>query len=387
WSAVAVAVLAGVVAAMHIGKLPPALPLIREDLGFGLVMGGFVVSLFSVLGMTLAVFLGAMADWLGRERLVVLGFSCLVAGGALGAAAQGLPLLMLGRLVEGIGFISVSVGLPAVVFRAAARRDQPLALAIWSVFTPLGMSLAMLAAPWALAALGWRGSWWALAAVCPVIAAAVLVVMRRLGVPRGSQVRFLPLVLQALACRGFLLIALTFMAYAFQWVTLMVWLPTFLGESLGSSLESAALVTALIVLMNVPGCLLGGWLMRRGASARGLVLAGSLIMALAATGIFLPGLPGPARMVLCVAFSFFGGLIPPSLFNSVPAAAPSAHHVGAGNGMLMQGSALGQFIGAPAVAVAVAWAGGNWSAALIPMLSACALTMIAGNFVDRWRAH
>lgn len=383
WPAVATTVLVGVLAAVHIGKLPPALPLIRADLGFGLVEGGFVISLFSLVGMTLAVFLGGLADRLGRQKLIILGFSALVSGGILGALAESLPMMMASRLIEGVGFISTSVALPAVVFAAAARRDQAFVLGLWSVCTPLGMALAMLVSPLALATIGWRGLWWAILALCPFAALAVLRSMRRLDLPPAATVSFLAIAKEALACRGFLLNALAFLGYAFQWVTLMVWLPTFLTEGLNTGLETAALITALVVLVNVVGCLLGGWLLRHGGTARTLVITGSMVMGFSAIGIFLPILTGPLRIALCVIFSLLGGLIPPSLFNTVPRVAPAPYLIGAGNGLMMQGSALGQFIGAPLVAFAVARAGGDWAYALIPMLTGCALTIMAGLLLYR----
>lgn len=378
WPAVIAVVLVGVLAAMHVGKLPPALPLIRADLGLGLVAAGFVISLFSVLGMTFAVFLGGLADRIGRETLIPLGFGALALGGAMGALAEGPQMLMASRLMEGTGFITVSVALPAVIFAAAARQDQPFVLGLWSIYTPLGMSLAMLIAPLVLATAGWRGFWWGIVAICPIAVLAVRRTMRGLDLPRPAKVPFLTIATQALSCRGFLVNALAFLGYALQWVTLMVWLPTFQTESLGTSLEGAALVTALVVLVNVPGCLMGGWLLRRGLSARGLVVIGSLTMGCCTLGILLPVLPDAARVALCLIFSFLGGLIPPSLFNSVPRIAPAPHLVGAGNGLLVQGSALGQFIGAPLVAFAVERAGGDWAYALFPMLTACAVTIAAG---------
>lgn len=383
WPAVTTAVLVGVLAAVHVGKLPPALPLIRADLGFGLVEGGFVISLFSLVGMTLAVFLGGLADRLGRQALIILGFAALISGGVLGALAESLPMMMASRLIEGVGFISTSVALPAVVFAAAAQRDQAFVLGLWSVYTPLGMALAMLVSPLALAAIGWRGLWWAIIVLCPFAAAAVLRSMRGLHLPPATAVPFLTIAKGALTCRGFLLNALAFLGYAFQWVTLMVWLPTFLTEGLNTDLETAALITALVVLVNVAGCLLGGWLLRHGAAARSLVVVGSLVMGISAIGIFLPVLTGHLRIALCVAFSFLGGLIPPSLFNTVPRIAPAPYLVGAGNGLMMQGSALGQFIGAPLVAYAVARAGGDWAYALIPMLGGCTVTIMAALLLYR----
>ena len=47
WGVVAVALIAGVIAAGHVGKLPPALPSIRAELGMDIVTAGWLASLFN----------------------------------------------------------------------------------------------------------------------------------------------------------------------------------------------------------------------------------------------------------------------------------------------------------------------------------------------------
>jgi hypothetical protein len=51
WPVVLITVASGIVAALHIGKISPALPAVRSDLGLDLVQGGLVVSMFYVLGI------------------------------------------------------------------------------------------------------------------------------------------------------------------------------------------------------------------------------------------------------------------------------------------------------------------------------------------------
>jgi MFS transporter, DHA1 family, inner membrane transport protein len=74
WSIVLITVAGGIVAALHVGKISPALPAILSDLGLSLVQGGFVVSMFYVLGMALALVVGVTADRLGRRLLIAAGF-------------------------------------------------------------------------------------------------------------------------------------------------------------------------------------------------------------------------------------------------------------------------------------------------------------------------
>ena len=55
-------VFAGGVAALQVGKLPPALPALQAELGLTLVQSGFLLSMVQLAGMSLAVFMGLLAD-------------------------------------------------------------------------------------------------------------------------------------------------------------------------------------------------------------------------------------------------------------------------------------------------------------------------------------
>ena len=282
-----------------------------------------------------------------------------------------------------MGFIAVA--LPAIVLAATAERDRPFALSLWSVFTPAGMALALVAAPPVLTVVGWRGLWLGIAALA-LAAAVVDRAVARVAVPQGPSGTPLRVIADRLARGGLLLLGLAFGAYAFQWVSLMVWLPTFLASDLGVGRAAAALLTALVVACNVPGNIASGWLQRRGVPAARIIAAGSVGMALAAWGIFSDGLPDAARYALCLVFSLTAGAIPSSLFAGAPAHAPSPGHMGAANGILMQGSATGQFIGPPLIAAAVAAAGDSWSGALAPLVLGAALTALAGMAATRLAA-
>ena len=82
-------ILAGVVAALHIGKLPPAIPVLRDALGLTLVQAGFLLSLVQLAGMTLGVVFGVVADTLGSRRSMTLGLVLLAIVSALGGLTRG----------------------------------------------------------------------------------------------------------------------------------------------------------------------------------------------------------------------------------------------------------------------------------------------------------
>ena len=77
-------ILGGVAAALHVGKLPPAIGALQDTLGLTLVQAGFLLSLVQAAGMSLGLVFGAWADALGLKRSLVAGLLLLSAGGARG---------------------------------------------------------------------------------------------------------------------------------------------------------------------------------------------------------------------------------------------------------------------------------------------------------------
>ena len=87
-------VLAGISAALHVGKLPPALPALAEALGSTLMQAGFLLSLVQLAGMALGLVIGLLADALGLKRTLVSGLLLLSAAGFAGGLATDISVLL-----------------------------------------------------------------------------------------------------------------------------------------------------------------------------------------------------------------------------------------------------------------------------------------------------
>ena len=93
----AIVLAVGVTCALHIGKLPVAIPVLRETLQLTLVQAGFLLSLVQLAGMTLGLVVGLTADRLGPRRVMLVGL-------VLGAlAGESITSALLGGLI-GLGF-------------------------------------------------------------------------------------------------------------------------------------------------------------------------------------------------------------------------------------------------------------------------------------------
>ena len=109
-------ILAGVCAALHVGKLPPALPVLRDALGVSLLQAGFLLSMVQLAGMTLGLAVGLTADSFGLRRSMLLGLWTLAGASAAGGWARGPGDLLALRALEGFG---LSAG------RAAGPQPDP----------------------------------------------------------------------------------------------------------------------------------------------------------------------------------------------------------------------------------------------------------------------
>lgn len=380
WLVVWIAFGAGIVAATHIGKLPPALPAIRAETGAGLVAGGWIASMISCTGFALGLFAGSLADRFGHRRVILTGLFALAVGSVAGVFAHSSKTMLAARFVEGIGFTSTTVAGAAIIVRTTSASDRRWALGFWSSYLPIGFAGMLILGALILDTIGWRILWGVCAAISVVWAAIVWRATRgwSLGaagtVSADSLARNVGL---AIRCRGAVFAAACFAVYAAQHISMMNWLPTYMHEIYDSTALSSAALPAAILLFNAAGNWLSARLLGRGVAIWKLLLAGALGMAATEIGIFSSSVPDGVRLVLLALFGIFGGLIPAAALGSVAVYTPSPVLVGTMNGLMVMGTNTGQLFGPPALAAARE-AAGSWNGAIWLVLAlAAAGTMLA----------
>ena len=376
---------AGVVAALHVGKLPPALPALQQVLGVSLVQAGFLLALFQLAGMTLGLPAGLLIQRYGPRRSMLAGLLVLSLASALGGAAQGTAGLLASRVFEGLGFLCVVLPAPGLLHALVAPGRLSRALGAWGAYMPLGAALAMLVGPWVMAqadpAWGWRIWWWLLSAL-----SVLLAVLLYRSVPADQSLGVQPsrtpspttslfsgshdLLRLTLRSRGVWLVALCFSMYSGQWLAVVGFLPSIYAQA-GLAPGATAWLTALAAAVNIIGNLAAGRLLHRRVPPLVLLVAGFAAMGGGALLAFGVDASPWVRYLAVLAFSMLGGLIPGTLFSLAVRLAPSTATVPATVGWMQQWSAFGQFCGPPLVAW-VAGLAGHWQLTWT-VTGACAL--------------
>ena len=351
-------ILAGISAALHVGKLPPAIAVLQQALGMSLLQAGFLLSLVQLAGMSLGLALGAVADGLGQRRSILLGLTTLGLASLVGGAATGVNHLLALRVVEGFGFLLVVLPAPGLVRSLVPAQRLSTTLGWWGAYMPTAMALALLVGPFWIQAWGWRGWWWALGLVSLLMALAMAFgVPRTPKLPRAAGLWWNSL-RQTLQAAGPWLVAGLFACYSGQWLAVVGFLPTIYAQA-GVPSALAALLTAGVAAANIVGNVAAGRALQRGVAAPRLLGLGFVSMALASMVAFVPwGAPAELRFVAVLFFSGAGGLIPSTLFSLALRVAPDERCVASTVGWMQQWSSLGQFAGPPAVAWLAVQVGG-----------------------------
>lgn len=372
WAAVLVIVVSGVAAALQVGKAAIAAPMLQDELGIGLSAIGWLAGIFALIGLVGGIPTGAFVARFGARRILVIGLLVTVAGAALGAAVPGLAGLFAGRIIEGAGFLLITVAAPSLLEEVARPADRDLAFALWSCFMPVGMAAAMLIGP----LFGdWRTMWWASGALALVICVTVPLVIpaSRQGPPMSWRSLRRDTMTVA-SDPGAVGLAITIALYSLMFFAVFSFLPVLVMERLEVTHQTAGLLSALASAVNVIGNLTAGLLLSRGFSRPALLIAACLIMGLASFGIFLPVLPDSAAFLLCLLFSAVGGVIPAILLSSAPLVARAGGLVPIVLGLIVQGSNLGQILGPIAVGSALDRVG--WEAAVIIVAGAALIAVL-----------
>lgn len=135
-----------------------ALPDIRSSFAVSADTAAWVVMAYTLPFIALMPLYGRLGDGLGKRRLLLLGTAIFLAGTGLVMSASTLPLLIIGRAVQGAGtagFVPLSI---AIISERFAVNERGRVMGAWNSAVPLtGLSV-----PYVAGLLVDRWGWWAI---------------------------------------------------------------------------------------------------------------------------------------------------------------------------------------------------------------------------------
>ncbi|MDI9335885.1 MAG: MFS transporter [Gammaproteobacteria bacterium] len=395
----------GIVAAVHIGKLPPALIVLQKDFAYSLKEAGLLLSIVQLVGMTLGLVLGFFVQYLGLRIGLLLGLAGLGVASFAGAFSSSGWMMLLSRVVEGMGFLLTVISIPPMIRHWAPPEKVHRLMGWWGGYMPIGTALAYFFGVLVVNRYNWQ-IWWQMSSGITWV--YFIFILKLLPVHLSSQSTVLSVsgvnaLRQTTRAWGPWLLAGIFAVYASQWLIVIGFLPKLMTE-MGGSVWNVAIASAWVALVNVIGNVFSGvilekqqkwqdnaisapsvWKLWLHNPAQVIVLGflgmmvGGFIAFVELSGVLLPVW---VKWLGFVGFSAFGGLVPATLFACINHLAPHKDTVSITGGMMQQGSAFGQFWG-PLVSAWLASVAHTWKYTWVIVFLCSALGIYMAKIMSR----
>lgn len=367
WAAVAFGLSLAWFAAFQMFKLPPVLPVLIADYGYGLILAGGFMSIYAVAGLLLSFGFSRRIERSGWRRPLLGALAVMACGNALALLWPSSGWIMLGaRTLEGIGFAVLAIIGPTLANRQAHARHLPLVIGATAAWIPIGQLAAAFLAPQALALQGWQSLWLLGLLGC------LLFGLWSLRLPQEEESRNpsrraaehgagTPDPAERRARRLLYLAAGLFFLWAGQYFAYMTWLPEYLVSVQGLDLSDALLGYSLPVSLLIVFTLVTGLMLRLGVPL-GPLLVGSIALQVGVWWLIPVSLEGWRGIASLVVYGIGAGITPTCLFAMPSVAAGRARAAASAFGIIMTGRNLGVLSG-PILLAEVLRVSGSWDLA------------------------
>ena len=133
-----------------------ALPSIQRDIGGGVAAQQWIMDAYTLVYASLLPSGGALGDRIGHKRVLIIGLVVFAAGSLLCGLAGSVPVLVLGRAVQGVGAaIEIPATLAIVATTFPAGKERARAMAAWATVNGVSAAVGPTAGALMVEHLGW----------------------------------------------------------------------------------------------------------------------------------------------------------------------------------------------------------------------------------------
>lgn len=265
--------------------------LLSDSLGFDQAQIGWLVGLYLLPGIGLALPGGMLGARFGDKRMVLLGLALMAVGGLGFALSRDIVDASVARAAMGIGAVVLNVLLVKMTTDWFAGKEMVLAMSILVNAWPIGIGIALLTQGALAQGVSWQAAFVATAAMAALGMASVFFGYTSApGAPAAQKVD-----LRSFTRQEWILIGATslpWMLFNAAFVLFAAFLPAFFIDS-GLSIVAAGGYTAINTILAVASVQAGGFLAQRYGHANLLVHASLAALALTVIGIVTSSMPLP----------------------------------------------------------------------------------------------
>ena len=143
WFIAIIAIIASILISVNSNKLPATASLVLPALGIDEGGMGFLMSLNGYVGFVLAFVAATIIMKLGTKKSTLLVLMCAAIGACVSAFAGSYEMLVVGRLIEGVGYACIGTVVPVLVSEWFPPNQRGVPMGVFSIWVPLGSMFIM----------------------------------------------------------------------------------------------------------------------------------------------------------------------------------------------------------------------------------------------------
>ena len=346
WPSIGLIYLYGVLGSASLSKIIPLQQDYATHVGTSPAQFALLISLLTLPPAALATVGGALIDRVGARRTLIAAAAAGAMVNALYLVAPSLAAFQVIRVLEGFVLVGAYSAAPALIIGTAPPERRGPAMALWSTYTPVGVSLGLALSSAFAGQTFWRGGYLAHAVLFAALVVAGFALPGPVRAESTPRMRAGSL-LSAYTQTGPLRVALTFAALVIMGFGVNTVFPSWFSQAQGVTLAAASKVLAGANLAMIIGSLAVGVLLARGARPMPLFRTLALVSTLAGGALF--GTPAPPWVVYAGlgVWLVASGAATAVVAATLPRVVASPAQAAGAAGLLSQMAALATFITPP----------------------------------------
>lgn len=324
WRVTISAVLGAIAIAIAQKKLMPCIDVVQISFGIDKSAAGLLSSVFCIMGLVMAIPAAYIVKRVGERKTCLYSLGCAAIGSVLGLFARNFELLLLSRIIEGIGAGLISVAVPQIIAQCFPPEKRGVPTGLWSSWQFVASAVCFLFVSQVANLHGWQGAWiFSLVITFAGLGLCLLFTWlpKDVVVPESKQKEPFSLrsFLKVLNNANAWFLALCMFCYCFCYLAHTTWLASFWNEQAGIELVKANRLISYSSILAIPVTLLAGIMLDK-VDRKRVCLLGSLAYAVCmALGFSLRSYGSILALVILKPFA--EGAVSTALWTMIPLSA------------------------------------------------------------------
>ena len=305
WVILLVTLLAFVAFAFSFQILPPLIPSILREFSISNSDAGWLMSAVLVPGLLLGVFISNIIRRLRAKKTILLSLTLVILGALISSAANSYSILLLGRLILGLGGAIILPTTPSIISQWFEKEELGKAMGIFAVNMPLATIFALPLAGTLSIGAGWRYAFYLSAAIAIAITLtfAALFKEKPISYEKDNSIQ------KALGNIEIWKVAIIWLLFQASMLSFVTWAPALLERFQGMAKVEASFTTSILSWVSLILVPIYGALSDRLRKRKLFFILGFTLMTLMLIIISLNS--GPTIIITFLALGAASSMIPP----------------------------------------------------------------------------